>query len=89
MGEVRQYFDAFLHCFISHFVIRTALLSLLSSHNKNEIDELTQRFNLFKQQFDRGVAVQSAATLEMLLKDLGTFLQTHFRFQSKPLTLVL
>ena len=51
----------------------TALRSLLSPDTQEDIDELTKRFTRFKQQFDRGIAVQSGATLETLLDDMGTF----------------
>jgi hypothetical protein len=62
---------------IANSAIRIALGSLLSPHKQEQIDELTKRFNLFKQQFDRGISAQSAGTLEMLLEDMGTVL--HLR----------
>jgi len=59
---------------IANPAIRIALGSLLSPRKQEQIDELTKRFNRFKQQFDRGVFVQVAGTLEMLLEDMGTVL---------------
>ena len=59
---------------IANPAIRIALGSLLSPRKQEQIDELTKRFNQFKQQFDRGVFVQVAGTLEMLLEDMGTVL---------------
>jgi hypothetical protein len=47
---------------------------LLSSETQEQIDKLSKRFIRFKQQFDRGIAVQSAAALEKVLKDMGAFL---------------
>jgi hypothetical protein len=55
------------------FAIMTALRLLEGQSTREQIDGLTDRFSRFKQQFDRGVSVQSAATLETLLKDMGTF----------------
>jgi hypothetical protein len=62
---------------IGNFAIRIALRSLLSPGKQDKIDELMKRFNWFKQQFDRGVSVQSAGTLEVLLEDIGMVL--HLR----------
>jgi hypothetical protein len=59
--------------------IVTALRLPLSSRTQAKIDELTKRFARFKQQFDRGVAVQSAATLETLLEDMGTYCHLLFK----------
>jgi len=55
-------------------VIRIALHSLLSRGKQDKVDELTKRFEQFKQQFDRGISVQSVGTLEMLLELIGTVL---------------
>ena len=56
------------------------LRSILSSRDQDEIDNLTQAFNRFQKQFDRGLVVQSGAmieksgaTLETLLADIGMF----------------
>ena len=56
------------------------LRSVLSSRDQDEIDNLTQAFNRFQQQFDRGLVVQSGAmivksgaTLETLLADISMF----------------
>ena len=62
---------------IGHFVICVVLRSLSPRH-REEIDKFTQQFNRFKQQFDRGIAVQSASTLEMLLENIGLFLHLSF-----------
>ena len=56
---------------ITNSAIRISLHSLLSPRKQEQIDELTKRFSRFEQQFDRGVSVQAAANLEMLLNDLG------------------
>ena len=66
-----------LPCFsaISNPAIRIVIGSLLSHSDQENIDELTKRFNRFKQQFDRGVSVQAAGTLEMLLEEMGMFLR--------------
>ena len=66
-----------LRCFsaISNPTIRIAPGSLLSHSDQENIDELTKRFNRFRQQFDRGVSVQAAGTLEMLLEEIGMFLR--------------
>jgi len=72
---------------IADSAIRIALGSLLSPRKQEQIDELTKRFNRFKQQFDRGVSVQASGTLEMLLEDMGTVL--HHIFQRELFTFVL
>ena len=59
--------------------MRIALDSLLFNSNQEKIDELTKRFNRVKQQFDRGVSVQAAGTLETLLEEMGTFLRLRPR----------
>ena len=66
-----------LGCFpaISNPAIRIALGSLLSYCDQEDIDKLTKRFNQFKEQFDRGVSVQAAGTLETLLEEMGMFLR--------------
>ena len=66
-----------LGCFpaISNPAIRIALGSLLSYSDQDDIDKLTKRFNQFKEQFDRGVSVQAAGTLETLLEEMGMFLR--------------
>ena len=60
---------------ISNPAIRIALGSLLSHSDREDVDKLTKRFNQFKQRFDRGVSVQAAGTLEMLLEEMGMFLR--------------
>ncbi|PVG01360.1 WD40 repeat-like protein [Serendipita vermifera] len=50
--------------------IKAALDPVLSSSEKDQIDRLTTRFDLFKQQFDRGVSIQSLATLDQLLASI-------------------
>ena len=60
---------------ISNPTIRIALGSLLSYSDQEDIDKLTKRFNQFKEQFDRGVSVQAAVTLETLLEEMGMFLR--------------
>ena len=76
MDKVRhpRYFSA-----IANSAIRIALGSLLSHSNQEKIDELTKRFNRVKQQFDRGVSVQAAGTLEALLEEMGTVLRLRPR----------
>jgi hypothetical protein len=46
--------------------------SLFSSSDRDQIQDLRARFERFKQQFDRGVSVQSALNLEALLTEIGT-----------------
>jgi len=36
----------------------------------NEVESLSKRFAVFEQQFDRGVAVQSAGSIEKMLERL-------------------
>ena len=60
---------------ISNPTIRIALRSMVSDSDQENIDEITKRFNRFKEQFDRGVSVQAAGTLEMLLEEMGMFLR--------------
>ena len=71
-----------LGCFsaITNSGIRIALDSLLFNSNQEKIDELTKRFNRIKQQFDRGVSVQAAGTLEVLLEEMGTI--SHLRLKA-------
>jgi hypothetical protein len=72
MDTVRQNFNVSA---ITNSVIRITLRLLLSLRKQEQIDELTNRFNRFKQQFDRGISVQTVAgTLEMLLEQMGTAL---------------
>jgi hypothetical protein len=65
--------------FIENIAIRIALRSLLSPGKQDEINELTKRFDRFKQQFDRGISVQSVGTLEMLLEVIGMILHLPFK----------
>jgi hypothetical protein len=51
--------------------IATVKESLFSSSDRDQIQDLQARFERFKQQFDRGVSVQSALNLEALLTELG------------------
>jgi hypothetical protein len=71
MDTVRQNFNVLA---ITNSVIRITLRLLLSLRKQEQIDELTKRFNRFKQQFDWGISVQIAGTLEMLLEQMGTTL---------------
>jgi hypothetical protein len=45
--------------------------SIFSSSDHDRIQVLKARFEQFKQQFDRGLSVQSPLSLEALLKELG------------------
>ena len=72
-------FQLFHWRFIENIVIRIALRSLLSPEKQEKVEELTKRFDRFKQQFDRGISVQSAGTLEMLLELIGTILYLPFK----------
>ena len=47
-----------------------ALLSVGSSSNR-QVDEIRSRFERFKRQFDRGLAIQMVVTLESLLSKLS------------------
>ncbi|KIM90662.1 hypothetical protein PILCRDRAFT_941 [Piloderma croceum F 1598] len=51
--------------------IAKAVFDCVNIVYKEQIDELTNGFNRFKQQFDRGISVQTATgTLEMLLEQI-------------------
>jgi hypothetical protein len=52
-------------------VAATVKESILSSSDRDQIRDLQSRFEKFKQQFDRGVYVQSASNLEVLLTEIG------------------
>ncbi|TDL22886.1 hypothetical protein BD410DRAFT_788264 [Rickenella mellea] len=53
--------------FIFKFYSETAALhSVVSSSSRKEVDALTKKFNYFKQQFDRGIAVEARLALESL-----------------------
>lgn len=45
--------------------------AMYSSSDRDQVDHLKKRFEVFKQQFDRGVSVQSAATLESVLNAIS------------------
>lgn len=70
-------FYDFVGALIGNSAIRIALRSLFSPGRQDKINDLTKRFNRFKQQFDRGISVQSAGNLEMLLEDMSMVL--HLR----------
>jgi hypothetical protein len=80
MDKVRHPFS-FIGAMNLNFAIRIALRSLLSPAKQDKVDELKKRFNQFKQQFDRGISVQSATTLQMLLEVIGMVL--HRRSEAK------
>jgi hypothetical protein len=77
-GEGASAFLCMSTIFNCSIVIATALRLPLSSCTQGKFDELTKQFAKFKQQFDRGLAVQSAAMLETLLDDMGTYLYLFF-----------
>ena len=72
-------FQLFHWRFIENIAIRIALRSLLSPEKQEKAEELTKQFDRFKQQFDRGISVQSAGTLGMLLELIGTILYLPFK----------
>jgi len=74
MDEVRDSGSMIHWGFIETIATRIALHSLLSRGKQDTIDELIKRFDRFKQQFDRGISVQSAGSLEMLLEWIGAVL---------------
>lgn len=45
--------------------------AMSSSSDRDQIDNLMRQFEVFKQKFDRGVSVQSAANLEAVLNAMG------------------
>ena len=45
--------------------------AMYSSSDQDQINDLKRRFEVLKHQFDRGVAVQSAVTLETVLKAIS------------------
>jgi hypothetical protein len=53
-------------------LVATVKEAVLSSSDHSQIQNLQSRFELFRQQFDRGVSVQSALNLEALLTEIGT-----------------
>ena len=65
-----------LPCFSAIYnpMVHIALGSLVSHSDQENINKIAKQFNWFKQQFDRGVSVQAAGTLEMLLEEMGMFL---------------
>ena len=48
-----------------------AMRAMSSSSDRDQIGDLMRRFEVFKQKFDRGVSVQSAANLEAVLNAIG------------------
>lgn len=48
--------------------------ALYSSSNQDQIENLTSQFEAFKQQFDRGISVQSAMTVEAMLNALSNLI---------------
>jgi hypothetical protein len=69
MGSVRQPF--LLVCpKLMHF-IEAAMDPVLSSSERDQIDRLTTRFEQFKQQFDRGISLQSIVTMDQLLNSIS------------------
>jgi hypothetical protein len=59
-------------CIKNNHFVATIKESLFSSSDCDQIQDLRARFERFRQQFDRGVSVQSALNLESLLTELGT-----------------
>jgi hypothetical protein len=55
---------------LMHF-IEAAMDPVLSSSERDQIDRLTTRFEQFKQQFDRGISVQSIVTMDQLLNSIS------------------
>jgi hypothetical protein len=53
-------------------LVATVKEAVLSSSDHSQIQDLQSRFEEFRQQFDRGVSVQSALNLEDLLTEIGT-----------------
>jgi hypothetical protein len=45
----------------------------ISLSDRDQIDTLSKRFEILKQQFDRGVAVQSVGSLEVVLASMSKF----------------
>jgi NACHT domain len=59
-----------------------ALRSAVSSSIHEKVDSLNQRFDQFTRQFDRGVNVQSAITVDSILKKLGWCYIVLFAYDS-------
>jgi hypothetical protein len=55
-------------------IIATVKESIFSSSDHAQIRDFQARFEQLKQQFDRGVSIQSALNLEALLNGIGTLL---------------
>ncbi|TFK33861.1 WD40-repeat-containing domain protein [Crucibulum laeve] len=54
--------------FILKFTSRSTAAQLFNTYpERDKIDKLTERFRIFQQQFDRGLAIQSGSNLEALL----------------------
>ncbi|KAF9002773.1 WD40-repeat-containing domain protein [Cyathus striatus] len=58
------------------------VLSAISA--RSTVEDLYRRFDIFQQQFDRGLAVQSGATVETLLSLMGSFKDDQFLEQLRP-----
>ncbi|TDL18729.1 tricorn protease domain 2-containing protein [Rickenella mellea] len=61
--DIRPLFEKARDFIVDFYSHTTALNSIVSSSTSKEVIELTEKFSRFKDQFDRGIAVQSASTL--------------------------
>lgn len=56
--------------FILRYTSRSGIEAILSSTDRDTVNGLKLRFEQFKQQFDRGISVQSALAVEKLLESI-------------------
>lgn len=56
---------------VSLIYVGTLATFVNSWRDRDKVDELAKRYKSFKQQFDRGLAVQSGANLETLLEAIS------------------
>ncbi|KAF9459713.1 WD40-repeat-containing domain protein [Collybia nuda] len=71
--------------FILMFTSRSSSSAFVNSwRDRDKVDELAKRYKTFKQQFDRGLAVQSGANLETLLEAITSAKDDNLLLQLKP-----
>ncbi|KAF5383057.1 hypothetical protein D9615_004946 [Tricholomella constricta] len=71
--------------FILMFTNRSNRAGFVHSwRDRDQVDELAQRYTKFKDQFDRGLAVQSGTNLEMILENIASAKGDELLTQLKP-----
>jgi hypothetical protein len=51
--------------------------TLFSISDENQVQRLTSRFERFKEQFDRGIFVQSAVNIEEILEKISKLMSSY------------